>query len=30
MIDTAQTMAAMGAHIMILRVKEEDLHYTLD
>lgn len=30
MVDTAQTMAAMGAHIMIIRAKEEDLHYTLD
>ncbi len=30
MIDTAKTMAAMGAHVMIIRAKEEDLHYTLD
>jgi len=30
MVDTAQTMAAMGAHVMIVRAKEEDLHYTLD
>ena len=30
MADTAQTMAAMGAHVMIVRAKEEELHYELD
>ncbi|MEZ5891561.1 MAG: hypothetical protein R3C58_00205 [Parvularculaceae bacterium] len=30
MIDTAQTMAAMGAHVMIVRAKDEELHKTLD
>lgn len=30
MIDTAQTMAAMGAHVMIVRAKDETLHRTLD
>ncbi|MEO1135028.1 MAG: aspartate carbamoyltransferase catalytic subunit [Pseudomonadota bacterium] len=30
MIDTAQTMAAMGAHVMIVRASEEDLHRQLD
>ena len=29
-VDTAQTMAAMGAQVMIVRAKEESLHYTLD
>jgi aspartate carbamoyltransferase catalytic subunit len=29
-VDTAQTMAAMGAHVMIVRAKEEELHYELD
>lgn len=29
-VDTAQTMAAMGAHVMIVRAKEEGLHETLD
>ena len=30
LVDTAQTLAAMGAHIMIVRAKEEGLHHTLD
>lgn len=30
LVDTAQTLAAMGAHIMIVRAKEEGLHETLD
>ncbi len=30
LVDTAQTMAAMGARVMIVRAKEESLHYTLD
>ena len=30
LVDTAQTMAAMGAQVMIVRAKEESLHYTLD
>ena len=30
LVDTAQTMAAMGAQAMIVRAKEESLHYTLD
>lgn len=30
LVDTAQTLAAMGAHIMIVRAKEEGLHQTLD
>lgn len=29
-VDTAQTMAAMGAHVMIVRAKEEGLHKALD
>ncbi len=29
-VDTAQTMAAMGAHVMIVRAKEEELHRALD
>ena len=30
LVDTAQTLAAMGAHVMIVRAKEEGLHQTLD
>ena len=30
MADTAQTMASMGAHVMIVRAKEEELHYERD
>ncbi|WDI31394.1 aspartate carbamoyltransferase catalytic subunit [Hyphococcus flavus] len=30
LVDTAQTLAAMGAHVMIVRAKEEGLHEALD
>ena len=30
LVDTAQTLAAMGADVMIVRAKEEGLHETLD
>jgi len=30
LVDTAQTLAAMGAHVMIVRAREEGLHETLD
>lgn len=30
LVDTAQTLSAMGAHVMIVRAKEEGLHQTLD
>ncbi|WP_411818427.1 aspartate carbamoyltransferase catalytic subunit [Hyphococcus sp. DH-69] len=30
LVDTAQTLSAMGAHVMIVRAKEEGLHKTLD
>lgn len=30
LIDTAQTLAAMGADVMVVRAKEEGLHTTLD
>ena len=30
LVDTAQTLAAMGAHVMIVRAKEEGLHERLD
>ena len=30
LIDTAQTLAAMGADVMVVRAKEEGLHETLD